>query len=71
MLALGVQLAAHRQHLRRKIHQSHLELLLEAGRVVSAAAAELDHRFRRLINAAGEVLGVDGGLFGVVGGRRQ
>jgi len=43
MFALGVQGAAHREHPRRKIHQSHLELPLEVRRVVPSAATELDH----------------------------
>ena len=41
VLALGVTGGPHREHLRREVDQREVELCLQVGRVVPAAAAEL------------------------------
>ena len=47
VLTVGVELAAHLQHLRRHVDQRHLETGLEVEGAVAAARTQLQHGARR------------------------
>jgi hypothetical protein len=71
VFALGIERAAHGQHLGREVDQRELEAVLEVGRVVAAAAPQLEHSLERIHARFFEDSPVEGSLLGVVGGSRQ
>jgi hypothetical protein len=66
VLALGVEPAAHVEHLRRAVDKRELERRLHVGRVVAAARTELDDRPRLTVRRLEDQARVLGRLFGVV-----
>ena len=67
--ALGVELLAHRQHPGRQVDEGHLEVRLEVGGVVAAAAAEFEGSSGSAVRGFEQVPEVDAGFLLVLVGR--
>jgi hypothetical protein len=71
MLAFRIQRAADRSHAGGRLHEDHLEPVLQMRGVVAAAAAELQHGAERPLGGGGKRLSVEFRFLLIIGRRRE